>query len=43
MKDKIRYDFKIVKRIKNVNYHEINLSKFIESSSNVGCKECIDV
>lgn len=31
MKDKTKYGFKTARKIKNVDYHEINLNKFIES------------
>jgi len=31
MKDKTKYGFKTARRIKNIDYHEINLNKFIES------------
>ncbi len=30
MKDKTQYGFKTARRIKNIDYHEINLNKFIE-------------
>lgn len=31
MKDKTKYGFKTARKIKNVDYHEINLNKFIQS------------
>lgn len=31
MKDKTKYGFKTARKIKNIDYHEINLNKFIES------------
>lgn len=31
MKDKSKFGFKTAKKIKNIDYHEINLNKFIES------------
>ncbi len=31
MKDKSKYGFKTARKIKNVDYHETNLNKFIES------------
>lgn len=31
MKDKSKYGFKVTRKIRNIDYHEINLNKFIES------------